>query len=228
MELSKPNILSIDSAGAYLGVALLRGDTLYEERIVGDSKQQEALTPTLQRLVAKAELTPQAIDLITVMRGPGTFTGLRVGMAAGKGIAYALKKPLVSLSTLLVYAEELKKHTYSAVILDARKHRYYAQLFHFGKPISEPLDIGALELSQKMTDVSSLEWWVSGYGVDSFMQEIIRDDLACIPLETAHEAKAGLLARLAFAHYQELGADDFAQGPMYLRLSEAQLSIQSR
>ncbi|NIZ40453.1 tRNA (adenosine(37)-N6)-threonylcarbamoyltransferase complex dimerization subunit type 1 TsaB [Entomospira entomophila] len=218
-------ILAIDTAGPYLGVALMHKKKLYQHHWQGDSKQQEALTTSVQMLLLQAQIEPNALDLIAVMKGPGTFTGLRVGMAAGKGLSYALQIPQVSVPTLMAFSASLSHKEYSASILDARKGRYYAQLFHWDQPITPEMDSTAQEIILKMIATGNNYWHVTGYGVEAFIESVPETSLTFSFLANAHRSKAENLLAVAWKYYQEHGADTLNSGPSYLRLSEAELSV---
>jgi tRNA threonylcarbamoyl adenosine modification protein YeaZ len=92
----------------------------------------EALMPLIGRVMASADTPFSALDRIAVTVGPGSFTGLRVGIAAARGIALATGKPAVGLTTLAAYAAPHIAHddkTAVAVAIDARHQHVYLQLF---------------------------------------------------------------------------------------------------
>ena len=98
--------------------------------------------PMVQAVMDEAALDYAALDAIAVTRGPGTFTGLRIGLAAARGLALAAKLPLVGQTTLeVIAAEAIDQHPDCSVLaaIDARRSQIYAQLFEpDGSPIGEP------------------------------------------------------------------------------------------
>jgi tRNA threonylcarbamoyladenosine biosynthesis protein TsaB len=92
----------------------------------------EALVPMIARVIDRAQLTFSEIDRIAVTTGPGSFTGLRVGLSAARGIALATGKPAVGLSTLAAYAAPLiavDDPTAVVAVIDARHDHVYLQVF---------------------------------------------------------------------------------------------------
>src|SRR6266851_9911888 len=95
---SQPVILALDSAGLACSVAVALGDrVLGAERIEGMHGQAEALLPMVDRAMRKAGLPPAALDLVAATVGPGSFTGIRVGLAAARAIALATGARLIGV-----------------------------------------------------------------------------------------------------------------------------------
>lgn len=130
-------VLGIDTALFSCAAALMAdGRSLAwrrEERLRGHA---ERLLPMVEEVLAEAQASFSDIDLIAVTIGPGTFTGLRIGLAAARGLALALDRPLAGVSTLeacAVAAIEARPELYDvdclAVIHDARREEVYVELF---------------------------------------------------------------------------------------------------
>lgn len=101
-------MLAIDTCGAQGGVALARVDgktyTLAAQRTIPGRETQERLMSAIEEVLAEASLTISQVHCIAVATGPGSFTGVRIGMAAAKGFAEALHLPLVAVSRLRMLA----------------------------------------------------------------------------------------------------------------------------
>ena len=125
-------LLAYDCSGARLSVALYR-----DEKELGRSDSEPgvrysaALVPMIEKLLAKARLKIQDVDVIAVGVGPGSFTGLRVGVATAKILGYVLKKKLVGVSSLEAVAREASagKDGRVAVALDARRSQVYGAVY---------------------------------------------------------------------------------------------------
>jgi tRNA threonylcarbamoyladenosine biosynthesis protein TsaB len=128
-------ILAIDTALESCAAAVLDTDT--SELIARESQPMkrghaEALMPLIARVIRVSGLTFAALDRIAVTTGPGSFTGLRVGISAARGIALATGKPAVGLSTLAAYASPYiaADDTLPVVaVIDARHDHVYLQVF---------------------------------------------------------------------------------------------------
>ena len=128
-------VLAIDTALAACSAAVLdteHGGIVASESLPMLRGHAEALLPLLQRVMHQARLSFPDIDRIAVTTGPGSFTGLRVGIAAARGIALAADKPAVGLSTLSAYAAPhiASDERFPVVAaIDARHNHVYLQVF---------------------------------------------------------------------------------------------------
>jgi len=128
-------LLAIDTALAACAAAVFdseRAKVLAAESRSMARGHAEALMPLVARVMDKADLAFSALDRIVVTSGPGSFTGLRVGLAAARGIALTAGKPAVGISTLSAYAApQIANEEGAAVIaaIDARHGRVYFQIF---------------------------------------------------------------------------------------------------
>jgi tRNA threonylcarbamoyl adenosine modification protein YeaZ len=131
-------VLAIDTALAACSAAVLDaeyGGIVASESLPMVRGHAEALMPLLQRVMHQAGLTFADIDRIAVTTGPGSFTGLRVGIAAARGLALAADKPAVGLSTLAAYAAPYIAADATLPVvaaIDARHAQVYLQVFAAG------------------------------------------------------------------------------------------------
>lgn len=103
-----PTILHIDTATEQAGVCISRDQTVLHLLESPDQKNHAAFVqPAIQQLLQETGIALSGIDAVAVVAGPGSYTGLRVGLASAKGICYALQKPLILLNTLKVMAQAL-------------------------------------------------------------------------------------------------------------------------
>lgn len=128
-------VLAIDTALEACSVAVLdteRADLRIHESLPMQRGHAEALMPLIARVLDRARLDFAALDRIAVTIGPGSFTGLRVGIAAARGIALASGKPAIGLSTLAAFAAPLiaADDTLPVVVaINARHDHVYLQVF---------------------------------------------------------------------------------------------------
>lgn len=152
------NIMLFDCSTDRLYSGLARKDGVLFSQEREGSRHAELLLPALEHSVSQASLSLSDIDLIACTQGPGSFTGLRIGIAAAKGLSLALGKPWVPLPTLDClakslsgdlgpYADPCPQRSPTVVpVLDARKKRLYAGIYRSGRRDSEYLDISIEEL----------------------------------------------------------------------------------
>ncbi len=213
-------ILALETAGPVLSVALVAGDrNWYRERRTG-WKHVESLLPETDALLSSAGIRPGDLDLIVCSRGPGSFTGLRIGMSTAKGIAAGTGRPLVSLPTFDPWGRDLAFWPgIVAAVMDARKDRVYAALYRGGERISEDLDIepGALKTRLAGSDP------VLVTGPDAPLMTALSGDYVLDPL--FGRGRALTLAGLGREKFDRDGADPPDAGPVYIRRSEAEIAL---
>lgn len=122
-------LLAIDTAAPRLALAVLRDgdrvDTLVEDMATG---QAERLFPALEELLSRAGVTYKDLTRIAVTTGPGSFTGLRIGLSAARGLGLALSIPVVGIPSLLALSLVAQCDPV-AVLLDAKRGEAYVQTF---------------------------------------------------------------------------------------------------
>lgn len=125
---SEPLVLGFDTSAAHCAAALVRGDTVLAASAEDMAKgQAERLMPLLEELLAEAGLGWHDLDALGVGTGPGNFTGVRISVAAARGLALGLGIPAVGVSVFEALAQDAPRPV--AVALDARRDEAYAQLF---------------------------------------------------------------------------------------------------
>ena len=131
-------VLAIDTALGACSAAILdthQGGIVARESLPMLRGHAEALMPLIRRIMEEAGTAFRDLDRVVVTTGPGSFTGLRVGIAAARGIALAINKPAVGLSTLSAYAAPYladDEKTPVVVAIDARHSHVYLQVFAAG------------------------------------------------------------------------------------------------
>ena len=128
-------ILLIDTAQETGSVALAKdGTILFSEENKIAKEHASWLHMAIARILEKAKATVRDLEAVAVIAGPGSYTGLRVGMAAAKGFCYALKIPLITQNTLRVMAESmrseaLEKSARICPLIDARRDEVFTALY---------------------------------------------------------------------------------------------------
>jgi tRNA threonylcarbamoyladenosine biosynthesis protein TsaB len=130
-------ILALDTALETCSAALVRGGQVLAARSEPMARgHQERIAPLVDELAREAGIAFSEIDRIGVTRGPGSFTGLRVGLAFAKGLGFALGRPVVGIGTLEALAAGVEGP--AAAVIDARREQVYAQAFRDGAPLTPP------------------------------------------------------------------------------------------
>lgn len=128
-------VLTVDTATIVATAAVVDENKLICETIVNfQKKHSEKLMPAIDHMLKDAGLTIQDMDAFGIVNGPGSFTGLRIGMATVKGFAQALDKPVIPISTLEALAYNLSyADGVVCPILDAQRSQVYTGLFRFNE-----------------------------------------------------------------------------------------------
>jgi tRNA threonylcarbamoyladenosine biosynthesis protein TsaB len=130
-------ILIIDSSTQALGLAVIKGEELLTERIaIMDKNHSVKLMPAIQSMLQELDLTTKNLEGIAVAIGPGSYTGIRVGVTTAKLLAYSLAIPLYSLSSLEIICYSVQQGSYLlAPFMDARKGNVFIGLYEWSSGI---------------------------------------------------------------------------------------------
>lgn len=132
-------VLALDTALELCSVAVLQDGATRAVRSEAMARgHQERLAPMVAEVMAEAGLGFAAVDRIGVTVGPGSFTGLRVGLAFAKGLGSALSRPVVGVGTLQALAAGDERPGATVAVIDARREQAYLQAFEAGRPLAPP------------------------------------------------------------------------------------------
>jgi tRNA threonylcarbamoyladenosine biosynthesis protein TsaB len=225
-------ILTIDTSSNCSSVALSDGKALLGECILGaDRCHSGRLLDAISKLLAAAGLTPDGLDAFAVSLGPGSFTGVRVGIATVKGLAIATGKPVVGFSSLAMLAMNLPfSSALVAPMFDARKGEVYAALYRCGSlpEAVRPDAVVAPALFLAAIDRPTL---FVGEGAVRYRDLILSTlgELALFPPWHADLPRAAAGAVIARAAASQGNFTPLALlNPTYLRASEAELAKRRR
>ena len=229
-------ILSIDSSTPVAGIAVSDGMQLLGEITLNTKNtHSEKLMPLVKHLLDELTLTVNDLDAIAVTQGPGSFTGLRIGMATAKGLAQGAGKKLIAVPTLDCLAQNLLHYPgIICPIMNAQKKQVYTAIYRSGRDKLERLsDYQAIAVEQLAAQLKELkeDIWFVGDGVAAFadvFQELLGD--AC-RFADGHNIlpRAGALAMLAAERASEEQFDDLYQAELiYIRKSEAEVQWEAR
>ena len=125
-------ILSIETATTVCSVALAKEGKLISIREINKGyTHAENITVFIDEVLKKAEQKPSDIDAVCVSKGPGSYTGLRIGVSTAKGLCYALEKPFLSVNTLLSMSEGMRKtNDLFCPMIDARRMEVYCAIYN--------------------------------------------------------------------------------------------------
>lgn len=225
-------VLAIDSSGLVASVAIVTESDLLAEYTVNYRKtHSQTLLPMLDEIAKMASVDLNDIDAIAISKGPGSFTGLRIGSATVKGIALVLDIPIIPVPTVDGLAYNLyKTKGIICPLMDARRNQVYTGLYKWDDEFVVILEQKAMGIEKIAKEINAIKEEVTflGDGVTVFEEQL--KDLIEVPytFAPAHVSKqrAGAIGSLGIDYYKKgivIDADDFS--PTYLRKSQAEREL---
>lgn len=153
-------ILAFESSAKAASVALLKDGVLLGESFLNNGKTHSAtLMPMAERLLGDCGVKAAELDCVAVAIGPGSFTGVRIGVAAAKGLAWAAEKPCCGVSTLKAMAHQMiMQQGIICPVMDARREQVYNALFESdGSSLSRRTPDRAISLSELQKELENAE-----------------------------------------------------------------------
>ena len=223
-------VLAIESSAITASVAIMTEDTLIAEYTINYKKtHSQTLLPMIDEICRMTETDVSDIDIVAVSDGPGSFTGLRIGAATGKGIALAKDKPMVAVPTLEAMAYNLiGDDRLICPVMDARRKHLYSGMYRFREDtlevVHEQCLISYEELVDMLNERNEKVVFV-GDGID-VAGDYIKDNLKCdYSFSPAHiktqRASSVALAAIRMAKEGKT-IDSNLMKPDYLRPSQAE------
>ncbi|MCM3694375.1 tRNA (adenosine(37)-N6)-threonylcarbamoyltransferase complex dimerization subunit type 1 TsaB [Neobacillus niacini] len=220
-------ILAIDTSNYPLGVALIEDNQVLGEYITNLKKNHSVrIMPAIQTLMKDCERVPAQLAKIVVAKGPGSYTGVRIGVTIAKTMAWSLKIPLVGISSLEIIAAGAGRYFdgYISPLFDARRGQIYTGLYEYQCGELTTVKNDRLVLSADWAEsLKELEKPILFAGNDlALHQAVIKDALssqAVFAAITEHNPRPSELALLG---KNKQGEDIHSFVPNYIRLAEAE------
>jgi tRNA threonylcarbamoyladenosine biosynthesis protein TsaB len=234
--------LAFDTSGFAGSVAVLDGSRLLHEiALDADRGSARTLAPAIAGVLKIAGLEPAQIKLVATTVGPGSFTGLRVGVTTAKTFAYAVGADMLGISTLEAIAHGVPSEVLSGAprefhsILDAQRRELFLGRFHCDgsnktvNPVGQADHLPILARSEPDKIVAADEWLtsltagtvVTGTGITKIEQRL-PSGVVAVP-ESNRQPRASIIGRLACRDYRLGRRDDLWKlAPLYLRPSYAE------
>lgn len=223
-------ILAIEASSLVCSTAILTDDIITAEYTINNKvTHSQTLLPMIDEICKMTDTDVSEFDAIAVSGGPGSFTGLRIGSATAKGLAYALNVPVVNVPTL----EAMAYNFYGTdkvicPIMDARRNQVYTGIYSFeNNGLSIYLDSSAMDIMELIPKLQEIDKPVifTGDGIPVFRDIIDKE------LKTPHEYGRAGFNRQRASSVALLGAELYKAGktekaeehlPEYLRMSQAE------
>src|SRR5690625_2952307 len=190
----------------------------------------EKLVPMIKELLDNLNLRPKDIDLYGVALGPGSFTGLRIGVGTVKTLAHLFDKPIVGISTLEALAYNLPYNKTIVPMIDARRNRVYTGIYTWqGEELKTLKEEEAIEIEKLFEILDDYEDIVISGDGSQVYKDVIRENLGDrikVATAGANICRASSICDLAKRNYERGLVDDYYKiAPEYLRPSQAERSL---
>jgi len=218
------NLLALDTSSKTASCAVFSDGILIAESFTNAGlTHSQTILPMVEAMLKHAKIAINDIDAFAVSAGPGSFTGLRIGISAVKGMAMAMDKPCAGVSTLCALAAGLRAFDgYIAATLDARREQVYAAIFHCKDGeltrVSPDEAVSIEELGQRLSELNQ-PIMLAGDGAELCLKQLGNPNLRPSPQELRYQRATGV-AYIALRDNIFTTADKLE--PIYLRIPQAE------
>ena len=227
--------MGLDTSTLMTTCGVIDGDKLIGEYSLSqDMSHSEKLVPMIKEVLDSLGLTIEDIDLFAATTGPGSFTGLRIGLATIKAFAHVTNKPIIGVSSLEALAYNLPYNNIVVPMIDARRERVYTAIYKWEGNVLETIMKPCILEVQELLDILDREYdniVVNGDGSIVF-KDMIHDRLkGKVRFSTIGQnmCKASSICELALLKYNNNEVDDFyTLAPDYLIETQAQRELRER
>lgn len=225
-------ILSVDSSSVSASVAVIEnGVTLAENFINNGLTHSQTLMPMVEKTLKDANASAKDIELFAITNGPGSFTGVRIGIASVKGMADALNKKCVAVSTLEAIAEPLKNEDCIAcAVMDARCNQVYTAIFQNGERLCEDKAVLIDELGVELKNYDKKVVFIGDGSVLCYekLKDVVTDcEIADENIRFVHASSIGRIAEEKVKN-GEMPIESAKLVPYYLRLPQAERELNNK
>lgn len=225
-------VLGIDSSATAASAAVISDGKLVSENFSDTGlTHSQTLLPMIEKSLQMANISVEDIDLIAVANGPGSFTGVRIGIATVKGIAFTNNIECVEVSTLESMAYNIP--VFDGIIcsvMDARCNQVYTALFNCGNRLCEDKAVLIDELGNELKQYDKKIVFIGDGSVLCYekLHEIIQNcEISNENIRYVHGSSVGFLAETKIANGEEL-IESANLVPFYLRLPQAERELNNK
>jgi tRNA threonylcarbamoyladenosine biosynthesis protein TsaB len=217
------NCLAMDTATETMTVSAEAGEACAALTLRRGLQHSPALLTVVESLLRQLSLAPRDLQLIICSVGPGSFTGIRIGLATAQGISFSTGCPLVGVSTLDALAlafTHFRGDVYP--VIDARKGRYYTTLYRRGERVGGYLDLAPQELRERLAAGEGA--LLAGPDAGRILSSLYPSGGVPPGVSVSTLADPSALRLLGVERFRRDGAVPESLVPLYLRESEAEIT----
>ncbi len=212
-------ILNIETATKNCSVGISKNGELIASRELNDGSYShgENLHVFIEELTKETNISYQDFDAIAVSKGPGSFTGLRIGVSSAKGLCFSLDKPLISIATLASLANSLEVDKDSVIVplLDARRMEVYSSVFNYEFESIRNTQAEIIDENSFLSYLAKGKVYFLGDGAEKCKEIITHENAIFLD---GYFPSAKQMAALSFEKYQNNDFEDVAYfEPFYLK-----------
>ena len=211
-------ILNIETSTKNCSVCISNKDEVIISKELNDLNYSHAekLHPFILDVIKSSGVSIESLDAIAVSKGPGSYTGLRIGVSAAKGLCFALNKPLISVETLnaLALSIDVKEEAYIIPMLDARRMEVYSAVFTNSKEQIREVKAEVID-ENSFKEYTDKKVYLLGDGSDKCKEILNHPNFVFV--KDKHPSSVQM-AELSYAKYKKNDIEDVAYfEPFYLK-----------
>jgi len=219
-------VLGIETSGLVGNIAVCDGNKVVAKKTYGKNfSHGKEIVASIELLFNEIKWEPSDIDLIAVSTGPGSYTGLRVGVTCAKTLAYGLGKPVIDVPTMDVLVENVEDNGAKTIcpVLDAKRKSVYACIYERSGNESRKSTDFLIISPDSLIDILPESTLIFGDGIAPYREIFSQKNLTIVEDEKLCIADAADVARIGMERYEQgIRCEINALAPLYLRKSEAE------
>jgi tRNA threonylcarbamoyladenosine biosynthesis protein TsaB len=219
-------VLGIETSSLIGNIAVCDGNRVVARKTYGKNfSHGKEIVSSLESIFNEIKWEPNDIDLIAVSIGPGSYTGLRIGVTCAKTLAYGLGKPVIDVPTLDVLAENVKDNNAKTIcpVIDAKRKSVYACIYDRNNNTNRKVTDFLIISPDSLIDILPDSTLIFGDGIAPYKQIFAQKELTILSDEKLGIADAANVARLGMERYEQGKRCEInSLVPLYLRKSEAE------
>ena len=228
-------VLGIDTSSNATSIAVIEDNKLICEYTVNTkTTHSQKLMPMIENMLKISEINVNDMDMISICQGPGSFTGLRIGMATAKALSHVNNLPIVGVNSLELLAGNMDLSDKKICsILDAQRTQVYMGQYKFeNNKLVEIKSVDVVEIDELLEELKSSneEWILVGEAVYKYEDKIKEIENICVPAPSHNVNKASSLCSIAMNKYnQNIDVYDcYTINPVYIRKSQAEVQYDEK